>query len=68
MTSNSKYNLIEMAQLIVDNPEHIIAICAPSGILYFIGKAYSISDLKKFIQFKKEVDIDPNIPRTWKIG
>ena len=58
---------IEMAQLIVDNPEHIIAICAPDGILHFIGKAYSIGDLAKFIQIKKEVDKHPNRPPTWKI-
>ena len=59
---------VEMAQLIVDNPEHIIAICDPDGLLYFIGKAYSIGDLAKFIQFKKDIDADPNIPRTWKTG
>ena len=59
---------IEMAQLIVDNPEHIIAVCAPDGILYFIGKAYSIGDLAKFIKIKKEVDMHPNVPSTWKIG
>ena len=59
---------IEMAQLIVDNPEHIIAICATDGILYFIGKAYSIGDLAKFIQVKKDIDKHPNRPPTWKIG
>ena len=59
---------IEEAELIVNNPYHVIGICSPSGGLYFLGKSYSIDDLKKFIILKKKVDNDPNPPKLWKIG
>jgi len=59
---------IEMAELIVKNKEHIIGVCAPEGVLFFIGTSYSVGDLKKFIVVKKEIDQAPNLPPTWKVG
>ena len=59
---------IEQAELIADNPYHVLGVCSPSGGLYFLGKSFSIDDLKKFIKIKKKVDKDPNPPKLWKVG
>ena len=59
---------VEQAELIVNSIHTSLGICSPSGELYFLGKSYSINDLKKFINMKKKVDSLPKPPKFWKVG
>jgi len=59
---------LEMAELIANNPEHVLGVCNKAGILYFLGTSMSIDDLKKFIYIKKETDKQPNLPAQYHKG
>lgn len=59
---------VEQAELIVNSSHPSLGVCSQSGSLYFLGKSYSINDLRKFINMKKKVDKTPNPPKLWKVG
>jgi len=59
---------VEQAEIIVNSPHNLLAICSPSGAMYFLGKSMSIQDLKGLIHYKKKIDNLPNPPKLWKVG